>query len=382
MARSKGTGGITRLEKLPKAKCRKWRLDVTRGGKTVSRRFSGTYSMAERALMAFEAELDAPEPCSLTFREYAERWHARREASGDFAAQTMAGERVNLDRLCHVFGDMKLGEIGREEVQDGIAAVKGGDNPTGRALSGTTMNKTFATLRQVMGEAVLSDLVAKNPTDGLKRPKRDTPEKRAVPFEDVQRFLALLETRPLDGHTVAVRLMVLAGLRRSEVVGLEWRDVGGGMIRVRRSVAELTGEVKEPKSSAGIRSVPMLPQLESSLAAWKVEQARKLAAIGAEQGPTTPVVSSEAGTRMAAQNLWRWWDRTKPELGVDCTLHELRHTFLTMLANSGASAQALKSMAGWSSIDMANTYVHDDDAANAAAVASLSARFGASGFLG
>lgn len=382
MARTKGTGGITRLEKLPKAKCRKWRLDVKRNGKTVSRRFNGTYSMAERALAAFEAELDAPEPCSLTFREYAWRWHGRREASGDFAVQTMAVEASNLERLCHAFGDMKLGEIGREDVQDGMAAIKGGDNPTGRALSGTTMNKAFAVMRQVMGEAVLSDLIPKNPTDGLRRPKRDTPEKRAIPFDDVRRFLALLEARPLDGHTVALRLMVLAGLRRSEVVGLEWRDVGGGMVRVRRSVAELTGEVKETKSAAGTRSVPMLPQLETALGAWKVEQASKLACVGVPQTPGTPVVSSDAGTRMAAQNLWRWWDKTKPELGVDCTLHELRHTFLTMLANSGASAQALKSMAGWSSIDMANTYVHDDAEANAAAVASLSARFGASGLPG
>lgn len=377
MARCKGTGSISRIGTQPKSRCREWRLQVKKDGKRKTRRFHGTFAQAETALARFEAELDMPEPCELTFGEYARRWHARRAESGDFAVQTMAGERVNVERLCHYFGGMKLDEIGREDVQDGMAAIKRGDNPTGRELSGTTMNKLFAALRQVMGEAVASDLIPKNPTDGLKRPKRDTPEKQAVPFDDVRRFLSLLEARPLDGHTMALRLMVLAGLRRSECVGLEWRDVGGGMIRVRRSVEELTGNVKTTKSAAGVRSIPMLPQLAVSLDAWRVEQAGKLAALGIEQTPETPVVSSDAGTRLAAQNLWRWWSRNRVELGVCCTLHELRHTFLTMLANSGASAQSLKSIAGWASIDMANTYVHDDEAANSAAVAALGGRFGA-----
>lgn len=377
MGRCKGTGSISRIGKQPKSRCREWRLQVKKDGTRRTRRFHGTYAQAEVALARFEAELDMPEPCELTFGEYAQRWHERRVASGDFAVQSMASELMYIRRLSHYFGGMKLAEINREDVQDGIAAIKSGDNPTGKELSGTTMNKTFAALRQIMGEAVVSDLIPKNPTDGLKKPKRDTQEKQAVPFEDVRRFLALLEALPLDGHTMALRLMVLAGVRRSECVGLEWRDVGGGMVRVRRSIVAMTGEVKATKSAAGVRSVPMLPQLAVSLDAWKIEQAMKLAALGIEQTPETPIVSSDTGTRMNAQNLYRWWSRNREQLGVHCTLHELRHTFLTMLANSGSSAQALKSIAGWSSIDMASVYVHDDEAANAEAVAALGGRFGA-----
>ena len=216
--------------------------------------------------------------------------------------------------------------------------------------------------------------------DTLEAPRKDTKEKRAASPDDVRRLLAMLEARPVDAHTVAVRIMVLAGLRRSEVVGLEWRDLRGGVVRVRRSVAELTGEVKPPKSAAGVRSVPAMPQLASALGAWRLAQADQLSFLGMRQTGETPVVTSAAGTRMAAQNLWRWWHRTKGELGMDCTLHELRHTFLTMLANSGAPAQALKSIAGWSSIDMANVYVHADERANEEAVFRLSGAFGGGTF--
>lgn len=381
MARSKGEGGITRLEDKPKANCRLWRLKaVDWGGKTRYRRFHGTYSQAEAAMRRFKAELASP-MSDETFGAYSQRWLDRRRRGGEISGQTLSENEVELRRLRMEFGDLPLCAIDRARVVDGLASIKGGANPSGRTLSGTTMSKTFATMRMVMREAAMDGLIGSNPLDLVRPPKRDTPEKQALPFDQVRRALAMLESLPLDAHTVAVRLMLLAGLRRSEAVGLEWRDVRGGMVFVSRSVAERTGEVKEPKTAAGVRAVPMLPQLASSLEAWKVAQASQLSLIGIEQAPETPVVTSAVGTRMRAQNLARWWKRHMSEIGVDCRPHELRHTFLTMLANSGASAASLRSIAGWSSIEMASVYVHDDMEANAAAVGMLGSRF-SSGTLG
>ena len=371
MARSKGTGSITRVDKLPKARCRRWKLRVLVDGHDRTRRFEGTYAQAEAALLRFEAELAAP-ACDLTFGEYAELWLDRRRRGGEIAAQTLAKDEHNVRRLSHAFGATMLAGLSRARIADGLLDVRHGGNPTGAELSGTTMNKVFVTMKSILKQATLDGLMERNPMDTLEAPRKDTKEKRAASPDDVRRLLAMLEARPIDAHTVAVRIMVLAGLRRSEVVGLEWRDLRGGVIRVRRSVAELTGEVKPPKSAAGVRSVPAMPQLASALEAWRLAQADQLSFLGMRQTGETPVVTSAAGTRMAAQNMWRWWHRTKGELGMDCTLHELRHTFLTMLANSGAPAQALKSIAGWSSIDMANVYVHADERANAEAVARLS----------
>ena len=375
MARSKGEGGITRLEDKPKARCRKWRLEANDyAGKRRFRRFDGTYSQAEKAARAFAAEVAAP-VCEETFAEYSAKWLERRKRSGELASQTLLENEVELKRLCMEFGELPLFAIDRSRAVDGLASIKGGNTPSGRKLSGTTMAKTYTTMRMVMREAQLDGLIDSNPLDLVKPPKRDTPEKQSLPFEQVRRAVALMESLPLDAHTVAVRLMLLAGLRRSEAVGLEWRDVRGGMLFVCRSVAERTGEVKEPKTAAGIRAVPMLPQLESSLEAWRVAQASQLSLLGMEQTPETPIITSAVGTRMRAQNLARWWGRHMSEIGVDCRPHELRHTFLTMLANSGANAATLTSIAGWSSIEMAGVYVHDDIEANEAAVGLLESRF-------
>ncbi len=57
-------------------------------------------------------------------------------------------------------------------------------------------------------------------------------------------------------------------------------------------------------------------------------------------------------------------------LGV--VIHELRHTYATMLANQGTPSPVLKSVLGWASIHMADTYVHESDKANREAVDRLS----------
>lgn len=364
MARSKGRGSITRLEDKPKSRCRSWKLRVRVDGRERSRRFHGTYSQAEAALDSFIAELSSPST-DMTFSEWAEAWEAGRSGDG-LATQTLSKEQTVVNRLESEFGDVPLSDIDARVARDGLDAIR-----RKRGLSGTTMAETHAFFKRVMGAAVRADLIAENPLDSVKAPRRDTKPKQALDLDDLQAFLARLDAAPLDSHTMAVRIAVLGGLRRGEIVGLEWRDVSEGMLAVRRSVVERDGEVKTPKSTAGMRNVPVLPTLHDSLEEWKALQGEQLALLGLRQGGETPVITSSTGTRMRAQNLYRWWVSHREDFGVDCGLHELRHTFLTVLANSGANPQTLKSVAGWSSLEMANVYCHPDDAANTAAVGRL-----------
>ena len=108
MARSKGEGGITRLEDKPKANCRLWRLKaVDWGGKTRYRRFHGTYSQAEAAMRRFKAELASP-MSDETFGAYSQRWLDRRRRGGEISGQTLSENEVELRRLRMEFGDLPL----------------------------------------------------------------------------------------------------------------------------------------------------------------------------------------------------------------------------------------------------------------------------------
>ena len=148
-------------------------------------------------------------------------------------------------------------------------------------------------------------------------------------------------------------------------------------IRVVQAVECKTGRLAPTKTENGVRAVPLMPPIAHALARWKEMQEFALQALGIEQTDETPVVTSTVGTRMDAGNLYSWWRANAPRLfGIDCTLHELRHTFITLLANSGASAQAVKSLAGWSNIAMADTYVHADEGADRLAFEAMERRLG------
>ncbi len=284
---------------------------------------------------------------------------------------------TRIRNLCCHFGEMRLDEITRDKVKTGIAAIRNGENLSGRVLKGSTMNDMHGCFRQIMQEAAYDGIIPANPVSTVKPPKKDTPKKKALSLEEFLDFARKLDLMPLDGHTMGVRLCVMCGLRRGEAVGLDWGAVYPDHIRVVQAVEAKTGRVAKTKTVNGVRAVPLMPPIAQALARWKEMQEFALQALGIEQTDETPVVTSTVGTRMDAGNLYGWWKANAPRLfGIDCTLHELRHTFITLLANSGASAQAVKSLAGWASIAMADTYVHADEGADRLAFEAMERRLG------
>ena len=381
MPQTKGEGSIIRLEGTSKADCRLWRLRFNMDdGTRRERRFRGSHTAARRELERFRSQLESPQeekpPCP-TFAEYSAHWLELRRQSGDVRAQTLMKDGTRIRNLCCHFGEMRLDEITRDKVKTGIAAIRNGENLSGRVLKGSTMNDMHGCFRQIMQEAAYDGIIPANPVSTVKPPKKDTPKKKALSLEEFLDFARKLDLMPLDGHTMGVRLCVMCGLRRGEAVGLDWGAVYPDHIRVVQAVEAKTGRVAKTKTENGVRAVPLMPPIAQALARWREMQEFALHGMGIEQTPETPVVTSTVGTRMDAGNLYGWWKSNAPRLfGIDCTLHELRHTFITLLANSGASAQAVKSLAGWGSIAMADTYVHADEGADRAAFEAMERRLG------
>ncbi len=366
-----GEGSITRLEKKPRSKCRKWRLRVQTDQGEKTRRFDGTYSQAQDALKEFIAELSTP-ACDRTFGQYASEWLRRRESKGIVSESTAHKYRDDLKVLNAEFGDERLHEIDKARVEDGFINIKYHGGKRVDVLSGTYMNQLHTLMKSVMEDAEDDGLIARNPLAKVKAPKIDTSKRRSLKRESFANFILTLDSLPLDARTVALRIAVMAGLRRGEIVALQWGDVYDGAIHVRRAYIEKARVIGGPKTAQGIRDVPITGQLEADLRKWKSIQAAKLEAIWLEQTAKTFVVASDAGTMMFPQNLGTWWSKVRgPMFGLDgILLHELRHTYLTMLA-SKASSQSLKDIAGWATIAMADTYVHRDEEANRQAVAEL-----------
>ena len=350
---------IQQLERdKPKSRCRKWRLWVTTEQGRKSRRFSGTYTQAENALEAFVRELEGFVPNSETFGSYAESWRKWREKSGDYAPGTLANDARNVTALRRTDLDgMRMDSISPADCRDALLWLKA--NPSNRTrtgeLSNTTMNKLHTCLHSIFSCAYNDGSIASNPMDSVRAPKPDTKEKEAMTPEELSDFLDNVDKLTLDGRVMALYLMAVLGLRRSEACALQCSDISDGKCHVHLAVKERNGKLGEPKSSASVRTLPVPRRLQAKVDEW----------MAVKPDGDTLACNTQGGV-LRPQLLQRWWSGDRAHNGVrgslgceGMTLHQLRHSNLSMMARH-LSPFDLQRYAGWSSIEPARVYIHED----------------------
>lgn len=209
------------------------------------------------------------------------------------------------------------------------------------------------TLRLVFRELVEDGVINENPCDQMEAPRRDTQERSAMRPSAIRRFVSELDLASEDefGHFLAVVL----GLRRGEVRGLSWRDVDDELkiLSIRHSFDHF-GNLKEPKTHAGLRSLPLSDTICRAFARHREAQRENFAGVTSKDGKRTfrqgedaPVIVDRYGERMNPNTLAAHWrrDREALEAGGFC-LHELRHSYLTMLAFEGIHPKVMQELAG------------------------------------
>ena len=376
-----GEGSTKRLEKDKNGKlkqpkdCRKWMPKVSTDCGVKEKRFNGTYTQAKKALQEFKTALTL-DIKSIKFSDYAATWYNRRERGGQIAPSTLTKDRNTLRILCKHFGNMKISDITRGVAIDGLLDIKEANE-----YSNTFHCEMHIKLKSILTSAVKDGYLESNPIQDEPAPKRDKPNRTALSPDDVLLFLERLSYEPLSARVVAVYIAVLSGARRGEICGFTWNDVDldKKLMHVRRSIME-NGQPKDPKTSAGFRTYPIVSTLVDVLRRWQSIQERQLMQLNIKQTVDTPVITSDVGGILHPLNFDRWWRQNRDRFSLSgVVIHELRHTYMTLLANSGAPSKVIQSIAGWSSIKMADVYVHEDVVAQAAAVSHLEKTLGLQG---
>lgn len=159
---------------------------------------------------------------------------------------------------------------------------------------------------------------------------------------------------------VAIALAAMAGLRMGEVRALEVRDIGFDQHRilVRRAMSEK--ESLTPKSGHE-REVPLAAGLEARL-----REAVK------DKLPRARVVIDQDGRTPERQEVLSVFKRFLRRQGLrERSFHSLRHHFISELMKCGASAEAVRVLAGHSNLEMTQRYAHAATADLRAAIDKL-----------
>lgn len=247
-------------------------------------------------------------------------------------------------------GAIKVGQARRRDVQSFVDAMYA------RGLSGSTVSNTVNPIQAFYRRAIHQEELGFNPSAGIdlavaqaQRPKRIASREEAVAL------LAVL--KPFDQAVWATAFY--AGLRRGEVQALRVCDIdfATNLIAVERGWDQEEGVI-EPKSRAGRRTVPLLSILREYLEAELERNGRS----GEDLvfGRTTREAFFASTIDHRAKRAWARMNKREQEAAEKdgrapviverITMHECRHTFASLLIDSGANAKAIQQFMGHAKI--------------------------------
>ncbi|MEQ8399068.1 site-specific integrase [Thalassobaculum sp.] len=288
-------------------------------------------------------------------------------------AQTVEMDRIRIDtHVRPLIGFLKVPDVTRRDMQslmteiatprpwldpnvtrgssaddgsakDGATAPKKKRKTYSRTIGGKGVaNRTIGMLGGIFSFAIDRELRQDNPVVGVKKFKEKRLNRR-LKDEELQRLAAVLQHyEPIPGANPAVnaiRLLLLLGCRKAEILTLEWDDVHleSGLIHLR-------------DSKSGERHVQMNSMAKDVLR-------------GIHRVPDNPHVipGNKEGQHFIA--LQKSWERIRKEAGIpDVRIHDLRHTYASIAADMGFSLQAIGKLLGHKKASSTERYAHLADA--------------------
>jgi integrase len=260
---------------------------------------------------------------------------------------TLATYRCHVDRhLSPALGRVRLEDLNRSHIAGFVRDLA-------VSVAPATVHRVVATLRSALGAAQREGRIASNPVHGIRLPSVPARPHRVWTVEQTRDFLASCSN---DAIGVLFRLAVVSGMRRGELLGLEWSsvDLKAGELTVRASRVAVGGEIVQgtPKSRFGVRTIYLDHETCLALNAWRWTQARCI-------GPNDGLVFTHVtGTPFQPWWVSRAFDRRVEDLGLPrIRFHDLRHTSATIGLAAGESLKEVSARLGHADIAItANVY--------------------------
>ncbi len=262
--------------------------------------------------------------------------------AGQVADSSLTEYRKRITRIVPSIGHVKLGKLTTAHVQ-ALANDLAKRYPRGVK----TRQTTLATLRQALRWAVAADLLARNPAEHVSGPR--TTAAKVDDALTADEAAAVLSAATDDDIEALVWLALKYGLRLGELLDLRWSDID-------LDAGELT--VRQAKTRAGVRSLPLIPDAERILRAH-----RKRSPVTGADGYVFP---TSVGTRRSPQRTRQDWSRILTEARIEhrcrncgtgdpCStavrrFHASRHTAATLLLESGVPLEVVSAILGHSNI--------------------------------
>ena len=226
----------------------------------------------------------------------------------------------------------------------------------------SSIGRAWSVWNQFFTFLVADELAPGNPMGSVGRPKAPHRYPKPLRGEDTPERILETAAAPAD-HTrrrapwperdfAVLAVLLCAGLRTTELLELTLSSLGG-----RRGERIVTVRGKGGKE----RAVPVEPELEAVIEEYLASRAARFG--GREPGRSDPLFVGTDGQRIGRGGLQYLVSRAYREAGVSgqvprgASVHALRHTFATRLAEDGASAVEIMRLLGHASLTTSQNYI-------------------------
>lgn len=270
-----------------------------------------------------------------TLKEFIPRYMEGYCKANRHRPSTMERKRSSIRvHLIPKLGHKRLHRITAEDIQQLKASMSD--------MKANSANNIITLLKAILNVAVEWKVIPELPVK-IKKLRESERELVFYDFDDYARLVAAAKAIDPRVHLVTL-LGGDAGLRRGEIIGLEWSDVDLVHGRVTIARSEYRGEVTSTKGHRS-RTVPLSDALKEALRDHRIGGPRVLYA-RKDQTPCESTVRN-------------WLGLAQEAAGFSVSgLHCLRHSFCSHLAMRGAPARAIQKLAGHRSVVTTERYMH------------------------
>jgi integrase len=288
----------------------------------------GDVSRGEDPLADREGRRDAPtvgELCDRYMEQHAEP-HKR--------ASSVAGDRMAIDLVIKPgLGNRKVLEIAYTDIDQLHQSLR--ETPY-RA------NRILALLSKMFSLAIKWQHRLDNPCRGVQRFQEQRRERYLKP-EELQRLLQTLAAHPNQHSANAVRLLLMTGSRRGEVLSATWDQFD----LERGSWTKPSTHTKQKRQ----HHIPLSAPALALLSGMKAQRER--------EGDLSEFLFPSPAGDSPQRELKRFWHTVCRRAGLESVrVHDLRHSFASYLASSGASLHLIGEMLGHTQPSTTHRYAH------------------------
>lgn len=308
--------------------------------------------LQRQAVLFEESVAHGYKTTAVKFQDFAEEWFEE-YARLNLRSTTYERMRQLTHRVYPAIGHLRMDKITARQLQGFVnsLAKEGANEKTGKPLAPKTIRHNLSFISDVFSYAVKMDLLSDNPCRKVTIPKGEVKEKPIYSQEE----MALLLTR-ISGEPTKYRafffLIAYSGFRRSEMLGLEWKDVDfeHNVITVKRTSNYTAGRgtyTDTTKTKRSQRVLKISPYIMGILKELKDEQDEEALRLGDKWVETDRLFVKWNGEPMNNQTPYGWLKEfcEKNELPF-YGVHSFRHFAASALISAGLDVTTVSGALG------------------------------------